>query len=188
MGGRNTFFSTIFNLLLFIKLSSSFGGLKQTWTESGKTNSSETRRGLSLANWLLAALRELHVLCAHGGGRPSSAVGGMGGAPLEPPRHSDGGIPELSPRRCWRRGLDPSGELLGVGPPHPRPSLELQREQLLQLPSSGPRLLEPTSLIPALRGGLSRTTETPLLGGRACCLLGTRGCTRPGWPSDPPAP
>ena len=31
-GGRNTFFSTIFNLLLFIKLSSSFGGLKQTWT------------------------------------------------------------------------------------------------------------------------------------------------------------
>ena len=117
VGGRNTFFSTIFNLLLFIKLSSSFGGLKQTWTESGKTNSSETRRGLSLANWLLAALRELHVLCAHGGGRPSSAVGGMGGAPLEPPRHSDGGIPELSPRRCWRRGLDPSGELLGVGPP-----------------------------------------------------------------------
>ena len=53
--GKNTFFSTIFNLLLFIKLSSSFGGLKQTWTESGKTNSSETRRRLSLANWLFVA-------------------------------------------------------------------------------------------------------------------------------------
>jgi hypothetical protein len=38
-GGENTFFSTIFNLLLFIKLSFSFGGLKQTWTELGKTNS-----------------------------------------------------------------------------------------------------------------------------------------------------
>ena len=84
-GGRNTFFSTIFNLLLFIKLSSSFGGLKRTWTESGKTNSSETRRGLSLASWLLAALWELRV---RGGGPPSSAMGGMGGAPLETPRHS----------------------------------------------------------------------------------------------------
>lgn len=85
VGGRNTFFSTIFNLLLFIKLSSSFGGLKQTWTESGTTNSSETRRGLSLANWLLAALWELRV---RGSGPPSSAMGGVGGAPLETPRHS----------------------------------------------------------------------------------------------------
>ena len=43
-GGKNTFLSTIFNLLLFIKLSSSLGGLKQTWTESGKTNpSNETK-------------------------------------------------------------------------------------------------------------------------------------------------
>lgn len=53
--GRNTFSATIFHLLLFIKLSFSFGGLKQTWTESGKTNSSETRRRLSLAKWLFVA-------------------------------------------------------------------------------------------------------------------------------------
>lgn len=33
---ENTFFSTIFNVLLFIKLSSSLGGLKQTWPEPGK--------------------------------------------------------------------------------------------------------------------------------------------------------
>lgn len=36
----------------------------------------------------------------------------------------DGGIPELSPRRCWPHGLDLSRELLGVGTtPHPRPFL-----------------------------------------------------------------
>lgn len=58
-GGRNTFFPTIFNLLLFIKLSSSFGGLKQTWTESGKTNSFQIRQRLSLANWLFSILLEL---------------------------------------------------------------------------------------------------------------------------------
>ena len=48
----------------------------------------------------------------------------------------DRGIPELSPRRCLHRGLDPSRELLGVGSPRPRPFLELRREQLIQLPSS----------------------------------------------------
>lgn len=42
-GLGNTFFSTVFNLLLFIKRSSPFGGLKQTWTESGKTNSFKIR-------------------------------------------------------------------------------------------------------------------------------------------------
>jgi len=57
LGGGNTFFSTIFNLLLFIKLSSSLGGLKQTWTESEK-QTLQMRRRLSLANWRLSILVE----------------------------------------------------------------------------------------------------------------------------------
>lgn len=37
----------------------------------------------------------------------------------------DGGIPELSPRRCWPHGLDLSRELLGVGTT-PIPGLSFQ--------------------------------------------------------------
>ena len=37
----------------------------------------------------------------------------------------EGGIPELSPRRCWPHGLDPSRDLLGVGTP-PVPGLSFQ--------------------------------------------------------------
>ena len=50
----------------------------------------------------------------------------------------DAGVPEPSPQRCWHCGLDPSRELLGVGPPHPRTFLELRWEQRLQVPSSSP--------------------------------------------------
>ena len=116
-GGRNTFFSTIFNLLLFIKLSSSFGGLKQTWTESGKTNSSEARRRLSLANWLLAALWKLHVLRAHGGGPSSCAMGGVGGAPLETPRHSGQRDPRAVPSEMLAPWFGPIQGALGCGVP-----------------------------------------------------------------------
>lgn len=46
----NTLLSTVFNLLLFIKLRSSLGRLERIWTESGKTNSFETRQRRSLAS------------------------------------------------------------------------------------------------------------------------------------------
>ena len=88
---------------------------------------------MSLANWLLAAVRELHVLRAHEGGSSSSAMGGVGGAPLETPWHSGQRDPRAVPSEMLAPQFGPIQGALECGVP---PSQELWREQLIQSPSS----------------------------------------------------
>lgn len=140
-------FSTIFNVLLFIKLSSSFGGLKQTWTESAKTNSFKTRQRLRLANWLLSVQGQLSE-----GGRLAQptkieALGLLGSPQSQcPQRHRALSQP---PKQAEPPGT--SGAVVPLGRTCPRPTDPgATRAQASRAPalthSCTPQTLSPSAL------------------------------------------
>ena len=188
MGG-NTFLSTIFNLLLFIKLSSSFGGLKQTWIESGKTNSFKTRQRLSLANWLLSVLT-MRAQVAGGWEQPVGSQEPAGRDTCAPCEHVLAMAHLLATpgpaQVCTLRGVGAAPGAQGAFPVEEVPAGEQQRDRQGQASGAGrvhsPAAASMAGAAPATPGSTGTPSTappdaSPASWGRPC----------PG-PTDPGAP
>lgn len=162
--GGNTFLSTIFNLLLFIKLSSSFGGLKQTWIESGKTNSFKTRQRLSLANWLLSVLTT-RAQVAGGWEQPMGRLEPAGWDNCAPRKHVLAMAHLLATpgpaQVCTLRGRGAAPGAQGAFPVEEVPAGEQQRDHQGQASGAGQVHSPAAASMAGAAPAMPRSTGTP---------------------------